>query len=1182
MTKLKNKLKALTREVKVTHFFVRKVGKRWVFGGLLLTSVIGAGVVLADTVGVNGFDGQPLLVYSNNSYGTVTLQGTFAGQPLNTTEDSGKLSVNGTLAFCIDPPVPLDSNAQALLNQGTATWANLGASGQHTINALSYLARVKNHADTDPNMMLAAQYDIWHLEGVNATNFIPSAGSGTYWATIQTDEALLNNQAQQMNALPSFDGQTITLYAGQTLNLKDTNGVLSNFSQLVTNSSHLSYSVSGNQLTLKPTATSTQGTGTLTFETPELPAQPLVYGTINPDGTAGQNLVIGSPTQNQTTLHVKVVLGGAFKVTKLDLEDNSKVIPGTQFQLIDSSGNVVTKDADGKVLPNGGVFTTGSDGSIIGTNILAGQYKLREIFVPTPYTLSNQKTTVTDGQLSTDLPITIVAGTTATNPTGVTFSDNHQKEDITLQKAGILSGTSLLSNQYSLAGDVIQIKDTTKGTVVGNLVTDSQGRASTKGNLAMENQLSVDDDYTYQEIASGNGLAIPASEAQPHDFKLTYSGNDTQLINPTPVSLAVTNQEITGNLHFTKQDFDTQSGKTQGAGTFQGTTNTLFYRADVLDASGAILHHAGDKVKWTDGFAHLPIALSNGTKADSTFVSFVLNSSNFADIDHLPIGLYYTLEQKADGSSGAPYGYTQDTTKHTFTVSKQDDSIAHAVQQENVIESDHIDVIELKFDKVLEDNGSLTGLNDATFTLSPADSQTKDVMTQYEQFTKTATSGSGLGADGFSIQGLTHLKFPIGNWFLDETGVPDGTQAIHRLKITTAPTAFKAGAPSSYTMTVTDTVTNQVLYSGTVQSSTLLDANNVLFKVNLGLLTDKPVPQPTILTKAHAKDGSQSLLVGETQAVAYDDVLLTQVMEGEQEVGQLHRLITDKTGKVLENKVVSTLHFTIDSATVKAQENLLQTKVDTTQDTNVSVGSQVTYVWTEDLFKAGEDVTTAKPITSHNDLGDKAETLTVKLPTLKTKAHLTNGSQVLSSKDLSKQTPMYDVVSLTNVARGEQEVAQLHRVIRDAKDKIVSQAVVATVPFTLDSAAVEQQKNEVQAKVDTSKDGGLPMGQQVSYVWTEDLFAQGANVKTSKPIARHTDLNDQAETIQIVQIPAPQPTPQPTPQPKITPTPSYPKTGLDAQNILGVIGAFAVGFGVTFLGLSLYKKKMKAKNEKED
>ena len=181
-------------------------------------------------------------------------------------------------------------------------------------------------------------------------------------------------------------------------------------------------------------------------------------------------------------------------------------------------------------------------------------------------------------------------------------------------------------------------------------------------------------------------------------------------------------------------------------------------------------------------------------------------------------------------------------------------------------------------------------------------------------------------------------------------------------------------------MTFTDTVTKQVITTLNVSLDKVTD-NSTMFKVNLGTLVDKPVTPvvPTIKTKAHTKDGDQKIEVAEIskETPVYDKVMLTNAEKGDQMVASLHRIVTDKDGKVTESKVLRTLDFTIDDETVISQEKQIESTIDTIKDLEVPDGSVVAYVWTEDLFDVGTNPKTDEPEAKHDDLKDQDQTLTV-------------------------------------------------------------------------------------------------------------------------------------------------------------------------------------------------------------
>ena len=244
------------------------------------------------------------------------------------------------------------------------------------------------------------------------------------------------------------------------------------------------------------------------------------------------------------------------------------------------------------------------------------------------------------------------------------------------------------------------------------------------------------------------------------------------------------------------------------------------------------------------------------------------------------------------------------------------------------------------------------------------------------------TSGANEDSNGVTNNGQVNFtKIPFGDGLLEELPQKDDKlQLINPISIVTTTNKDKDENITGYTVTFTDTVTKQVITTLDVTLDKVTD-NSTMFKVNLGTLVDKPVTPvvPTIKTKAHTKDGDQTIQKVEISKTTplYDKIMTTNAIKGDQMVATLHRVVTGKDGKVTESKVIRTLNFTVDDETVKAQEKQIESTVDTTKDADVPETSTVAYVWTEDLFDEGKNPKTDEPKAKHDDLKDQDQTLTV-------------------------------------------------------------------------------------------------------------------------------------------------------------------------------------------------------------
>lgn len=327
------------------------------------------------------------------------------------------------------------------------------------------------------------------------------------------------------------------------------------------------------------------------------------------------------------------------------------------------------------------------------------------------------------------------------------------------------------------------------------------------------------------------------------------------------------------------------------------------------------------------------------------------------------------------GELQAPEGYDLSTKRIKVQFDKNDkfDSKTNNYV-DNAIATDKPLDYSFGFIKAQDVNGSYTGLNGRTFRYTPTNGTKGEPI----EVTSKATEDS----NGVTNNGQVNFtKIPFGDGLLEELPQEGDTlQLINPISIVTTTNKDKDGNITGYTVTFTDTVTKQVITTLDVTTAKVTD-NSTMFNVNLGTLVDKPVTPvvPTIKTKAHTKDGDQTIQKVEVSKTTplYDKIMTTNAIKGDQMVATLHRIVTDKDGKVTESKVIRTLNFTVDDETVKSQEKQIESTVDTTKDADVPETSTVAYVWTEDLFDEGKNPKTDEPKAKHDDLKDQDQTLTV-------------------------------------------------------------------------------------------------------------------------------------------------------------------------------------------------------------
>ena len=656
----------------------------------------------------------------------------------------------------------------------------------------------------------------------------------------------------------------------------------------------------------------------------------------------------------------------------------------------------------------------------------------------------------------------------------------------------------------------------------GYAITTTNGTKANDTNVV----LKVGEDGTFGVKNLQNDKAFYFVETKaPKGFALDETKHAFSFDENSSFNTATSNYHVdgesketpTGSTTLQKLDADTNSTETQGEAKWDGIVYGLFNAK------------ADSPVKWTDGLKALPISITNGTKANDTNVELSLDKDNKVGVQNLNLASsdqYYWKEVRTSE------GYSLSTKKIpvNFTGKESVDVTTNDFAN-NQKAQDKVLAFQLRFWKAQSVNDSLTGLDGAGFTLTPQNGTKGKAI---KAVSKSSTDSDGFTKNGFVLfDGKANVAagnanadgLAIGDYLLEETDVPKGTQAINPISVTSTPELNKDGSPKSYTVVLKDTVTGQQISSTTIEADKLTD-NNLMFKLDLGTLTDKPVTPvvPTIKTKAKTADGNQAVDLTEvsTETPLTDVITLTNGELGDKYLGHLHRLVKDKNGEILDDKVVSDQTVTLDAEAVKSQSVKLTAKVDTTKDSKEKAENTVSYVWTGELFDDEQDIKVDTPEATHDDLNNTKQTLTVeKAPTIKTKAHTEDGNQTIEKVEVSTKTPVYDDVIFTNAEKGDQMVAQLHRIVTDKDGKETESKVVSTLNFTVDDFTVKEQEKKIQTEIDTTKDKDVAKGSTVTYVWTEELFDEGTNPKTDKPEAKHDDLKNQDQTLTVEEVPAP-------------------------------------------------------------
>ncbi len=976
--------------------------------------------------------------------------------------------------FCIEPGVPIPNAVTPGYEKNPLP---------NMSERAKLISILWKYAGTDSDTQMVAQKMIWKEVNNQSVSSLTHYYDGTQ-VNIGPIENKINQIITNYQKKPSFDNSTTKVSLGKSITLDDTNNLnLSEFDQVVQNTADVDYHVNGNQLTITPNANSKES-GVLTLQKSADTGTPIVYK------KAGlQTLMAGAidkPTSYSVNINVETK--GSLKIVKVDKE-SGKAVPGTIFHL-DFGDVLASKDV-----------TTGEDGTAILDGIPHGtKVTVTEKSVPAPYIID-------------DTPM--VATIQADETIEVTSENYREKGQIVLDKSGTETGTTQWNENYSLAGNVFDIRSgSPTGVIVQSITTDSKGHAKTSSDITKGLELGT---YYITENKASNGFV---NTFEPVKVELEYANQTVAVVSADAKG---TNQEITGRSTLTKEDKETGEN-TQGKATFKGAQYTLYYGKDMAG------HKTGEPVKWQDSFQP---QLVKGSKTSEYTVTLGLDEKNQVAVEHLAIGDFYWKESKA------AVGYTLDETHYPISIQKIDDAKENAVVTQDVTAKEQ--VIRLNFDFLKFANSASgaasTGFNNLHFKLTPLNGTKEITGTKDEVVTATNET---LALDGYG----KFENLPYGDYLLEEVAAPKGFKKIKPLIIKSS---FKENiedyAQSDYVFTITEKGQKVPLKTVKVLYGELTDKT---FSVSLNrlMLYDLPKEENSLTSLATWKNGDKEL-------TSLENTELTDKLS--------YKLNQTKDNWFVVSKAVDV------EATKKAQENdqksdpvvIAETKATfsnkektgtwelTHQLTSEQVLDKIivlyNYVYkNEQAYKDGK-----KPVAVDATLNNQAQTVRSSIErhvAIQTKAHLKDSSQTFTYGDV---VDMYDDVNITHdVLDGSKESFEtiLYALLPNGSKKEIWKS--GKINYVVDDE--EFTKTVLSKKVDTAK---YPKG-------TSFTFMEVNYDKSNKINGKHNEnLKEKEQTL----------TPKNLPETPKTPTvPNAPESEEDLPQT-----GESHSMTLTFLGISL-------------
>ena len=424
---------------------------------------------------------------------------------------------------------------------------------------------------------------IWETLGQSNATFIDSGIQAEYVSFKNNIE----NQIAQMDRRPSFDGTTITIQAGESKTLNDSNGVLSAYPSLdrTTNGIRVQHSSGSNSMTISVDENTNLENYVITD------AEFKSWGMIK-DGTQDHDSMVffefASGVQNQ--LYSMAYNDPITLAVGLNIETFGKL----EIKKLNTNGDLI----DGAIFhvtgPNGfNQDVTVTNGKITIEKLRKGTYTITEKSAPNGYLLNTQTYNV-------EVQVNQTASKAIVNeePTG-TIQVIKKSEQGDLIKDTVFKVTA---NE-----DIKNVAKTktyyTNGQVVANIKTDSNGLAEIT-NLPLGK-------YIVEETQATTGYLIDNTK---HNVTLSYKGQTEKIVLESFEKI-----DITPTGEITVYKTDSYNNRLKGAEI------SLYAREDIKNVAGTkTWYKKGDLV----------------TKA-------ITNDDGMVKFSDLHLGKYYVKETNA-------------------------------------------------------------------------------------------------------------------------------------------------------------------------------------------------------------------------------------------------------------------------------------------------------------------------------------------------------------------------------------------------------------------------------------------------------------------------------------------------------------------------------------------------------
>ena len=609
------------------------------------------------------------------------------------------------------------------------------------------------------------QQYIWETLGQSSATFVNS----TYQTEYQAFKERIDNEINQISARPSFNGKTITITAGESKTITDTNGVLSAYNSIDKTQDGVRYQHSAGSNSMTITVYDSVETENIRISDSTFQSWGMVKGETEehdttvyfefPSGIQDQLYAMHYNDPVTLNLSLKIELLGNLELKKL--ETTGKLVDGAIYNV--SSSNGYNKDV------------TVTNGKITLEKLKKGIYTVKEKKAPDGYLLDTKayNVEVIPNQ-------TVNQDITNEEPTGtITIIKKDKETGVTPQGDAKLKGAVY---EVYAAEDIYNKAKTKKFYSNGDLVATRT--MNEKGGTEDVTELSLGK-YKIKEKTASEGYFVDNTE---YSVILAYKDQNTKVITNKTTS----NEQVKKmGVHIFKSGINIQSGLVQGleGAEFSIKLNSAVEKAYSQGYSYAEvwggLDENGNKVS-----VNANRVLQAQAIAPTYEIITTDSDGNAYTQNKLPYGKYIVKETKTPVDFEPAVDFSFSITKDESEIQDVAQKVKHLVVNDEQLES-YIKLVkkDFKSDKIVTLNSATFEIKAASDIIDRGNGKTLyrkgDKITQklgsttYSSFTTNADNevipdysyNSDNDEKGTTI---TPLSLPVGKYEITEIKIPTG------------------------------------------------------------------------------------------------------------------------------------------------------------------------------------------------------------------------------------------------------------------------------------------------------------------------------------------------------------------------------------------------------------------------